>query len=72
MTVNTRMTVIRLKDGSLWVHAPVAPTKQCINLVKELGEVKYILLGTFAIEHKSYLGPFARRFPGAQVYVAPG
>ena len=28
VTTNIRMTIIRLKDGGLWVHAPIAPTEQ--------------------------------------------
>lgn len=26
------MTVIKLKSGELWVHAPIAPTKECIQV----------------------------------------
>ncbi|XP_071913160.1 uncharacterized protein [Coffea arabica] len=66
------MTVIKLKSGGLWVHAPIAPTKECIELVKELGApVEYIVLPTFAYEHKIFVGPFSRKFPRAQVWVAP-
>lgn len=50
------------------MHAPIAPTKECVRLVKELGEpVKYIVLTTYAYEHKVFVSPFARRFPKAQV-----
>ena len=38
VVVPIRMTVIRLDRGGLLVYAPVAPTKQCINLVQELVE----------------------------------
>lgn len=31
VTTNTRMTVIKLKTGGLWVHAPIAPTEECIQ-----------------------------------------
>jgi len=72
VTVNTRMTVVRLKSGGLWVHAPVAPTGECLALLAELGgEVECVVLPTFAIEHKVFFGPFARRFPRASVWVAP-
>ncbi|KAL1538756.1 hypothetical protein AAHA92_27462 [Salvia divinorum] len=72
VSTNVRMTVIRLKSGGLWVHAPIAPTKECIQLVKELGApVEYIVLPTFAYEHKIFVGPFSRQFPRAQVWVAP-
>lgn len=74
--VPIRMTVIRLSSGGLLVYAPVAPTRECLRLISELvdkyGEVKYILLPTSSgLEHKVFVGPFARCFPNAQVYVAP-
>jgi len=63
-----RMTVIRLKTGGLWVHAPVAPTDECVHMLKELGgDVEYIILPTFAYEHKAFVGPFSRKFPKAKV-----
>lgn len=46
--------------------------RECIALVKELGcPVEHIVLPTFAVEHKLFVGPFARRFPSAMVHVAP-
>ncbi|KAF8042136.1 hypothetical protein BT93_A0673 [Corymbia citriodora subsp. variegata] len=72
VSTNIRMTVIKLKSGGLWVHAPIAPTKECIELVKELGApVECIVLPTFAYEHKIFVGPFSRKFPKARVWVAP-
>ena len=76
VVVPIRMTVIRLESGGLLVYAPVAPTPQCLRLVQELvaryGEVKYIILPTISgLEHKNCVGPFARKFPQATVYVAP-
>ena len=49
---------------------------ECIRLVNELvtehGDVKYIILPTISgLEHKVFVGPFARFFPNAQVFVAP-
>lgn len=76
MVVPIRMTVIRLDMGGLFVYAPVAPTPECIRLVNELvaeyGDVRYIILPTASgLEHKVFVGPFARKFPKAQVFVAP-
>ena len=46
VVVPIRMTVVKLDEGGLLVYAPVAPTPECIRLVKELvaqhGDVKYI------------------------------
>ena len=74
--VPIRMTVVKLDAGGLLVYAPVAPTKECVRLVKELvaqhGDVMYIILPTSSgLEHKVFVGPFARCFPNAQVFVAP-
>ncbi len=33
--------------------------------------VEYIVLPTFAYEHKVFVGPFSRKFPRAHVWVAP-
>lgn len=76
VVVPIRMIVVKLEGGGLLVYAPVAPTLECIRLVRELeeqhGNVKYIILPTISgIEHKVFVGPFARSFPTAQVFVAP-
>ena len=74
--VPIRMTVVKLEEEGLLVYAPIAPTRECIRLVQELvakhGDVKYIILPTASgLEHKVFVGPFARRFPSAQVFVTP-
>ena len=86
------MTVVKLKDGTLWVHNPIAPTEEMLDLLrsrcggddvnaagdkgtasnKKYITVKYIVLATTQYEHKIFVGPFSRRFPRAQVWVAPG
>ncbi len=76
VVVPIRMTVVKLEEGGLLVYAPVAPTPECIRMVKELvaehGDIKYIILPTISgLEHKIFVGPFARYFPHAQVFVAP-
>lgn len=76
VVVPIRMTVVKLAAGGLLVYAPVAPTAECIRLMNELvvehGDVRYIILPTISgLEHKVFVGPFARCFPQAQVFVAP-
>jgi hypothetical protein len=76
VVVPIRMTIVKLETGGLLVYAPVAPTLECIRLVEELvaehGDIKYIILPTISgLEHKVFVGPFARRFPNAQVFIAP-
>ncbi|EDX84068.1 hypothetical protein S7335_1765 [Synechococcus sp. PCC 7335] len=76
VVVPIRMTVIKLAAGGLMVFSPVAPTGECVRLVRELetehGEVKYVILPTVTgVEHKYFAGPFAQVFKRSQVYVAP-
>ena len=76
VVVPIRMTVVKLAAGGLMVFSPVAPTRECVRLVRELeaehGPVKYAILPTVTgVEHKYFAGPFAQKFEQAQVYVAP-
>jgi Domain of unknown function (DUF4336) len=76
VVVPIRMTVVKLIGGGLLVYAPIAPTAECLQLVHELvlahGDIKYIILPTISgLEHKVFVGAFARQFPQAQVWVSP-
>jgi len=76
VNVPVRQTVVKLHDGGLWIHNPVAPTPQLLQMVHELerqhGPVKHIVLGTVALEHKATFGPFSSHFPAATVWIQPG
>jgi hypothetical protein len=76
VNVPVRMTTIRLRDGGLWVHNPVAPTPQLLQMIKRLeeqyGAVKHVVLGSVALEHKATFGPFCQEFPQATVWIQPG
>jgi Domain of unknown function (DUF4336) len=76
VVVPIRMTVVKLSGGGLLVYAPVAPTGECLDLMDELvrlhGDIRYIIMPTISgLEHKVFVGPFARAFPQAQVWVTP-
>lgn len=77
--VPVRMTVVKLVSNSesgLFVFAPVAPTRECLSMVRELemkhGPVLYVVLPTIAVEHKAYAGVFAQNFPKSSVWYTPG
>ena len=76
--VNVRMTCVRLGgDGGLLLHSPIAATGECVALVRDLEAVagvpvRHIVLGTTLLEHKLWLGPLARAFPGSSVHVVEG
>ncbi|MBF2056000.1 MAG: DUF4336 domain-containing protein [Cyanobacterium sp. T60_A2020_053] len=74
--VSIRMTVVKLKGGGLLVYCPLAPTAQCVTMVRELenkhGKIKYIIHSTSSgLEHKIFVPPFARCFPHAEIYCVP-
>jgi len=74
--VPIRMTVIKLKDGGLFVYNPVAATPECVDMLRGLitnhGPLKHIVVGSVALEHKVYAGVLAQKFPDADVWLAPG
>ena len=76
VNVPVRQTVIRLQSGGLWIHNPVAPTPQLLDMVHKLeqtyGPVQHIVLGTVALEHKATFGAFSSHFPQATVWIQPG
>lgn len=72
VSTNIRMTAIKLRDGSLWVSAPISPTRQCLRELDELGEVAHLVVPSTALEHKASLAEFARIYPRASVWVTPG
>lgn len=71
-----RSTIIKLSQGGLFVHNPVAPTAECLQMVRTLenqhGPVRHIVLSSVALEHKGTAGAFSRYFPKAEIFAAPG
>ena len=71
-STNVRMTAIRLGEGGLFLYNCIAPTREMVKLVRDLGEeVKHIFLCTTTYEHKQFLVSMAAAFPEAEVTVAP-
>lgn len=79
--VPLRMTILRLtsennEKGGLFIYNPIAATPEVVSFVKDLeskyGEVKHIVLGSVALEHKVYSSVFSQKFKKAQVWLQPG
>jgi hypothetical protein len=62
----TRMTIIRLPSGDLWVHSPVACTPALVTAVKALGPVAAIIAPN--VFHYTHLADWTRAFPQAAVF----
>ena len=68
--LGTRMTVVRLEDGGLWLHSPVEMTDELEARVAELGEVAHVVAPSRF--HHLYAGEWAEAFPEATLWGAPG
>ena len=65
---STRMTVIRLQNGGLWVHSPIKPSDNLLFEIKQLGEVKHLIAPN--VLHYSYINEWHELFPEAEVWLA--
>lgn len=66
----TRMTLVRLADGGLWLHAPLELTAALASEVSALGEVKYMVAPSKL--HHLLVRQWLQAFPAAQAYSVPG
>jgi hypothetical protein len=66
----TRMTVVRLPDGGLWLHSPVALDEALAASIAALGPVRHLIAPNSL--HYWWVPDWAARFPEAQVHAAPG
>jgi hypothetical protein len=66
----SRMTLVRLSDGKLWVHSPCNVDTQLKSEIDKLGEVAYILApGDF---HHLHVAEFQNLYPKAETFLCPG
>ena len=70
LEVGTRMTVIRLADGSLLLHSPVALDASLCAELDAVGRVRFVVAPNRV--HHLYAGRVADRYPDARLWVAPG
>jgi len=68
--LGTRMTVVRLRDGSLLVHSPIALTPSLKAEVDAIGPVRHIVAPS--CYHHLYAGEWQDAYPGALLHGAVG
>jgi hypothetical protein len=69
LEVGTRMTVIRLADGSLLLHSPVALDVGLRRALDALGPVRFVVAPNRV--HHLYAGDVAKSYPEARLWIAP-
>jgi hypothetical protein len=66
----SRMTVIRMKSGGLFVHSPVALDDTTRAQVDALGEVRAVVAPS--LFHHLHVGAWMKQYPKAQYCACPG
>ena len=70
LEVGTRMTAIRLADGSLLLHSPVALDAGLRSELDAIGRVRFAVAPNRV--HHLYAGRVAESYPDARLWVGPG
>ncbi len=65
----TRMTIVRLTGGGLWIHSPIAPDEGLFEAVDSLGEVQHLIAPNSI--HYWYMADWIERYPQATTYAVP-
>ncbi len=68
--MGSRMTVIRLANGGLLLHSPVATSPELLDAVRGLGEVSYMVAPNRF--HHLHVAEWQREFSSAALYLARG
>lgn len=68
--LSSTMTVVRLPDGGLWVHSPVALNDELREAILALGPVRFIVAPN--MYHHMYATAFQRSFPQAELWAPRG
>ena len=66
----TRMAIVRLDDGDLWVWSPVGLSNELAGEIEALGNVGHLVSPNKI--HHLFLGECAKSWPGAKIYASPG
>lgn len=67
---STRMTIVKLKNNSLWCHSPIKPTDSLLKEINKLGKVKHLVSPNKI--HYAYIGEWKSHYPNATAWASPG
>ena len=65
----TRMTVVRLSDGDLFLHSPVRFERRLADELEKLGRVRHLISPNQF--HYAHIGEWADAFPDAIAWASP-
>lgn len=64
----TRMTIVRLSNGSIWISSPVPVSFATLKWISELGDVRYLIAAT--PRHVWRLATWHTIFPDAELWAS--
>lgn len=70
MRISSRMTVVRLASGALWLHSPVPMSAELRSQLAALGRVEFIVAPNKM--HHLFAEECLAAFPDAKLFGAPG
>jgi hypothetical protein len=70
MPYTTRMTIVRLNNGEMWIHSPGKINDGLIGEIQALGNIGYLISPNKI--HHLFIQDWAALFPSAKVYSSPG
>ena len=70
VALTTRMTIIRLADGTLVIHSPIGLTDELRSAAASAGRVRFIVAPNRF--HHLFIPDWQKAYPDAQTFGAPG
>jgi Domain of unknown function (DUF4336) len=70
LEIGTRMSVIRFRDGQLWVHSPIRLSVELRSQLDTLGQVTHIVAPN--LFHHLFAATFKQAYPEAQLWAPTG
>jgi Domain of unknown function (DUF4336) len=70
LALGTRMAVVRLADGSLWLHSPVALDDALREALLAIGTPRFAVAPNRF--HHLFIGEYRAAFEGVELFAAPG
>lgn len=66
----TRMTIIRLSSGDVWVHSPIKIDDKLAKTISSIGTVRYLIAPNWI--HYTWIPDCQKHFPDSLTFVSPG
>ncbi len=66
----TRMSVIKLANGDLFIHSPIKPNDDLCDALEKLGPIAHLVSPNKI--HYASIGVWAARYPQARCWASPG